>query len=183
MNINADMIDSLFVTPTSQRNKEKEKGNTKYDNDNHNNEKSDTIDFSTSHSKSSWDDDWDKNEGDDKNKNNENKEDEEKSSKVLLHSEDEKTFEENDIISTSLTSQSIPNILNPNQIASSDVVVDGDKNLSQTSTPNCASSSYYPKIQWRLLAEGKRIYTADFIERYKRQIKINYFHFFMVSYI
>ena len=184
MTINADMIDSLFVSSSSLGQYEKEKEvevEIEVEKDIVVIKHDENVDKSYNLPTSSWDEtdgminakiDIGDDVGNDEEKKGKSPEDHISSSAVLI----DKSSLENNLISTSSTSTSTStsstNSSNEmNQFADSTDLKTETKltvasSQSQIINSNKKVSTYYPKVQWRLLAEGKRIYTADYAERF-----------------
>ena len=186
MTINADMIDSLFVSSSSLGQYEKEKEvevEIEVEKDIVVIKHDENVDKSYNLPTTSWDEtdgminakiDIGENVGNEKEKKGKSPEDHISSSAVLI----DKSSLENNLISTSSTSTSTStsstNSSNEmNRIAETDSTdlktetkLTVASSQSQIINSNKKVSTYYPKVQWRLLAEGKRIYTADYAERF-----------------
>ena len=182
MTINADMIDSLFVSSSSLGQYEKEKEvevEIEVEKDIVVIKHDENVDKSYNLPTSSWDEtdgminakiDIGENAGIEEEKKGKSAEDHISSSAVLI----DKSSLENNLISTSSTSTSTSSTNSSNemnQIADSTDLKTETKltvasSQSQIINSNKKVSTYYPKVQWRLLAEGKRIYTADYAERF-----------------
>ena len=186
MNINADMIDSIFVTNSSSSHYEKEKvveakAEKEVVKDVFEIKHDENIEKLNNLSSTSWD------ETDEKQilkmdlgeylDNDEEKK--EKNAKNLLGSSAvliDKSLIENNIISTTSTSSSSSTSYSTNLSDKMNQITDSIDMKTETKLTVISSQSqiinsnknvfnYYPKVQWRLLAEGKRIYTADYADR------------------
>ena len=191
MNINADMIDSIFVTNSPLSHYEKEKVvEAKAEKEVEKEVEKDVLEIKHDEnieklnnlSSTSWDETDEKeilkiNLGECLDNDEEKKE---KNAKNLLGSSDiliDKSLLANNIISTTSTSSSSSSTSystnssdKVNQITDSiDMKTETKLTIissqSQIMNSNKNVFNYFPKVQWRLLAEGKRIYTADYAER------------------
>ena len=198
MTINADMIDSLFVSSSSLGQYEKEKEvevEIEVEKDIVVIKHDENVDKSYNLPTTSWDEtdgminakiDIGDDVGIEEEKKGKSAEDHISSSAVLI----DKSSLENNLISTSSTSTSTSSTNSSNEMNqfadSTDLKTETKLTVassrSQIINSNKKVSTYYPKVRWRLLAEGKRIYTADYAERFHLfSFYLFVFHLFLLK--